>query len=349
MPEQANLQTPAGDSVLADFELPHSAVLHPLGYPLRIESNSREVIAAASRSWSAFSQRSDHRPAQRSDHPPAQRSDHRPVRISIGVSETAARISEAGFTGAPPVYRSRDHLMSIVSDAENFVSCDFNSGFAFGWVTPDTVSDHGFFRYYFLDAAILALLTQLYLAPVHAALVQLDGSGVMLCGESHAGKSTLAYACARAGWNFICDDGTALIRDRDDRYAIGNPSTLRLREEAKLLFPELEDCLAVVRPNGRIGIEVFTNRLPISIAEGCVIDHVVFLNRRESAPKLVPFETEAALGWFEQFSMCWGSKHVQEHQRNTYRRLLGASTWELRYRDLDGAVATLERLVRRGM
>src|SRR3984893_13579436 len=109
MPEQANLQTPASNPVLADFGLPYSAVFYPLGYPVRIESNSREVIAAASRRWSAFSQRSD----------------HRPVRISIGVSKTAA-----GFTGAPPVYRSRDHLMSIVSGAENFVSCDFNSGVA---------------------------------------------------------------------------------------------------------------------------------------------------------------------------------------------------------------------------
>jgi hypothetical protein len=27
--------------------------------------------------------------------------------------------------------------------------------------------------------------------------------GVLLCGGTHAGKSTLSYACAQRGWNYV--------------------------------------------------------------------------------------------------------------------------------------------------
>lgn len=263
-----------------------------------------------------------------------------PIRISLGVSESTAPLPDR------PSFRSRDHLMSIISDAENFVICDFNHGSAFGWITPSTVSDREFFRMRFLESSALTLIGQLYLAPIHGALIQLDGRGVLLCGGTFAGKSTLAYACARAGWTYVCDDGVSLIRDRDDRYGIGNPYVLRFREDAKLLFPELADCPAAVRLNGKIGVEVLTNLLQgISIANGSVIDHIVFLNRDEPGPKLMRFETEAALCWFEQFS-CYGTEKVRNLQRNAYRRLTGAKIWELRYTELDSAVARLERLVR---
>ena len=105
----------------------------------------------------------------------------------------------------------------------------------------------------------------------------------MFCGDSFAGKSTLAYACARAGWTYVSDDGTFLVRDRDDRFAIGDPYSIRFRTDAPALFPELSDHLPTVRPNGKIAIEVLTRHLPISIAPSCIVDHVVFLDREHQA------------------------------------------------------------------
>lgn len=326
MPEQAVLQTTNPDPVLADFELSRAGLFYPLGYPMRIESNSGEVIAAARESWSGFSRCWD----------------EVPIQISLGVSESATPLASR------PSFRSRDHLMSIISDAENFVTCDFHSASGFGWVTPATVSDRASFRLHFLESSALILIQQLHLAPMHAALVRLAARGVLLCGTTFAGKSTLAYACARAGWTFISDDATSLIRKRDDRYGIGNPHALRFREDAKSFFPELADRTTAMRPNGKIGIEVLTDQLAgISTADGCVIDHVVFLNRREPGPKLVRFDKQDALCWFEQFS-CYGTREARDSQRNAYRRLMGAGIWELRYRDLDSAVARLESLVRNG-
>src|SRR5581483_8256042 len=48
---------------------------------------------------------------------------------------------------------------------------------------------------------------------VHAALMSLDGRGLLLPGASGAGKSTLALALARAGFGFGGDDVALLDRD----------------------------------------------------------------------------------------------------------------------------------------
>src|SRR5205823_4570358 len=118
--------------------------------------------------------------------------------------------------------------------------------------------------------------------------------------------------------------------------------------DVKSLFPELENWPAELRLNGKLGVEVLTKQLDgITTADGCAIDHIVFLNRHEPSPKLVPYDGETALSWFEQFS-CYGSERIRELQRKAYLRLIRARMWELRYRSLDEAVARLERLVHAG-
>lgn len=54
------------------------------------------------------------------------------------------------------MYRARENLLSIISDPGNFVVCDFDRAFAYGWLTEETVSDSAFLRYYFLEAAALS-------------------------------------------------------------------------------------------------------------------------------------------------------------------------------------------------
>jgi hypothetical protein len=171
-----------------------------------------------------------------------------------------------------------------------------------------------------------------------------EGVGVALCGESFAGKSTLAYACAREGWSFIADDGTFLIRNREGRHAVGNPHSVRFREDAKKLFPELEEFRVAIRQNGEPGMEVRTSELPISIMSGCAIDHLVFLRRSASgAASMNRFAAAEALRWLEQTAF-YGAEEVQASQRQTYQRLLGADIWELHYSDLTEARGLLEKL-----
>ena len=310
------------DPVRASVKLPYAATLFPLGFPMHLESNSTDVIHAAKESWAAF--------------PPA--FDEQPVRLSVGVEGKDLALPR------PPTFLSRQHLLSIVSDTRNSLVCDLEQGFAFGWVTEDVAAAGPFFRYYFLDAAVLAVISQLYLTAVHGALVEREGRGILLCGDSFAGKSTLAYACARAGWTLISDDGVFLVRRREDRYAIGNPFSIRFRDDARILFPELRTHLTKTRANGKIGIEVATKDVPgILTATESTVEHLVFLNRHAGGnARLMTLCHSEALARLQ----CphFGLDSVREENEQAHRRLLTAGVWQLNYGDLGSAVDRLETL-----
>jgi hypothetical protein len=312
------------DPVLANFELPRRSQFYPLGFPLVLETNSEEVIQAAAEEFGRF----------------APRFEETPVRLSLGVSE-----GEETPLASEPRIVSREHLITSFWDQSNFVVSDLRSGFAFGWATRGVARDHVFLRYRFLRAHALNMLEHRFLASLHGAFVARNGRGVVLCGDSFAGKTTLAYACARAGWTYLTDDGTSLIRARPDRYAVADPYHIHFREDAPALFPELRGRAITARPNAKIGIEVLTSDLPIVTAGGCSVDHVVFLNRGESGrAHLAPHSKQDAMAWCERY-ISYGEARARMEQRQTLRRLLDAGVWELRYRDLAGAVDCLERLV----
>jgi hypothetical protein len=327
MPEKSIFEMVMPDPVLAAYELPLRATYYPFGFPLELATNSAHVLEAAAEGWGEFTQQFH----------------AAPVRMHLGVAP-------GSNTHLPPTstFRSREHLMFFVADSENFMVCDFNQGFGFGWTTESVAADHALVRYRFLTAAGLSLIEQQAFASMHCGLVVRNGCGVAFFGDSLAGKSTLSYACARAGWTFVSDDGIFLVRNSSYRYAVGDPYTLRLRADAKPLFPELQDRIATTRPNGKEGIEIFTRELPIQVAPGCTIDHIVFLNRDQPGPARVRrYPKDDAQQWCQRYAT-FGVPGVRQAQAECYERLLRASIWEMCYSDLDDAVARLERLVDSG-
>jgi len=311
-------------SFLTDFEYPIRARFYPLGFPLDLETNSQGVILAAKQAWGEFTQRIE----------------ETPVRLCVGVSEHETDIQH---TPEPQIV-SQEHLITFLWDQFTFVVCDLRSGFALGRLTRKVAADHSFLRHRFLQGSVMTMLVHRFLAPVHGALIARDGVGILLCGDSFAGKSTLAYACARAGWTYLTDDGTYLVRNRADRYAVANPYYTRLREDAPSLFPELKGHAIAVRPNGKIGMEISTATLAIAIAEGSSIEHVVFLNRSAGArAHLVSHSKEAAMEWCEQH-ISYGEAAVRAEQRQTLLRLLDAGLWKMDYSGLDDAITCLESL-----
>ena len=189
----------------------------------------------------------------------------------------------------------------------------------------------------------MTMVVTAHLAPVHSALIMRNGVGVALCGESLAGKSTLSYACARSGWSFVADDGTFLLRNRTDRYAVGNPYGIRFREDAKNLFPELARHQIARRQNGRLGMEVRTSELPVTTAPGCSIDHMVFLRRANSgAATMNRFDANDALRWLHR-SPAYGPLDAQASQRQA-TQINDALTGELHYSDLEDAIRLLNGL-----
>jgi len=323
MPVELQTIPETEDIALHDIPLPIRTTLFPLGFPLELATNSEAVLAAARQSWNSF--------------PVA----YPEARLSLNLAVTE---QEDERLPPRPKFRSHGHLMSIVSDAQNQVICDFSRGCASGWITRRVAENATLVRLRFLESSVMSMLVAGHLAAMHGALVTRGGVGIALCGESFAGKSSLSYACACSGWTFISDDGTFLLRNRADRYALGNPYNIRLREDARVLFPELAGRTVARRHNGALGIEVPTADLPISTAHGCSIDHLVFLRRSRSGPaRMNPLAPGEALRWLEKMIL-YGPASVQASQRHAYQRLLDAGIWELGYSDLPSAVQLLDRL-----
>jgi hypothetical protein len=314
------------DPLQCDVELPLHGVYHPLGFTLEIATNSGAALAAAQESWGQF---------RKSFSEPS-------LQLRVGVVEGSPNACPA-----PPVARGQRNLVAMVTDAENFAVLDLREGFAFSWLTKAIAENRPYLRYHFFEGIVLALLDYLYLSSIHAACVALDGHGVLLCGNSHSGKSSLAYACARRGWTFVSDDTTRIVRKRSGRLAIGNPHHMRFRDSAIKLFPELAERRIAPRVTGELAIEVATASMPeIVTAAQCSIDYIAFLNRGKSGPaRAVLYPREKAMQWFEQTNFFW-EQSVQAAKKESLRDLLAAQAFELSYSDLESAVRQLETIVR---
>jgi len=315
------------DPLLYDFEMPLRAVHYPVGFPLEIATNSEEILAAARESWGYFNKVFA----------------YPPLALRIGVLD-------GGPADCPPepVHRQQRNLRACVADTENFSVSDLKNGFAFAWLTRATVENRAYLRWHFLEAMSWNLLGA-YLTPVHAACVRLQDRGVLLCGDSSAGKSSLAYACAKNGWLYMADDSSSLVRGRREPLVVGNPYQIRFRESAVELFPELKQWPLTLRATGEMAIEVRTARMPeVRTMTECFIDYIVFLRRGHAGPpRLLPFPKHEALRWFEQV-ICCGEGEVVEAQKASLQNLLTAEIFELRYGGLAAAVGRLEEMVHSG-
>ena len=155
--------------------------------------------------------------------------------------------------------------MTAISDAENFAICDYTRNLAVCRLTENVAKRRPFVAYYYLKALVNYAFAQLYLTPVHAACVAWNGRGVLLCGESGAGKTTLAYACARKGWTYISDNESWLVRAAAGNLLVGDSRKIRFRPDAPTLFPELEDQQNQIVPAN------------IKTADTCQLARVVYL------------------------------------------------------------------------
>jgi hypothetical protein len=256
-------------------------------------------------------------------------------------------VIEGSSTECPPAvtYRANHNLRSVIADKDNFCVCDLKQGFAFGWMTPAVVEHHNYFRYHFLEAAAsFFLIDSPCVTLIHAACVKMAGHGVLLCGDSGAGKSSLAFACARAGWTYLSDDLVLLAHGGEDRVVTGNPHMFRFRDSAADLFPELKGERIVPHAVSKPTIEFPSERVQqITIADKCSVSYIVFLNRRDPNPSgLVPYPRDIAQEWFE---LGIDAGELREARVAAIHNLLTVEILELRYSDLDCAVEELERLV----
>ncbi len=319
------MSAPDDDSVLRQVELPLRATYFPLGFPLQVFSNSHAVMDAADESWGHFQPKFNLAPLE--------------LRITVGDDEGNSLLP------AVPAYSLQKGILLHIANTHNFLVCDLENGHSFGSITRSTADYRLYLQYHFLEGAALSMVTAMHATPIHAACVSPFGSGMLLCGDSGAGKSSLSYAGARAGWTFVSDDASYLPLNRRDRLVIGNRHKIRFRSQGSELFPELKGRPVTPRAAGKPSIEVPTTELTgLTTADSAVVEYIIFLNRKDpGADALVPLSKSSALPWFKR-SCFTATNRTRGDQDAALERLLSVPIFELRYRDLDWAIERLERL-----
>jgi hypothetical protein len=293
-----------------------------MGFPLEIETDAPEIMAAAEQAWGRYSR---FRAAE-------------PVRIRAAVSgheEAASQPPRVEFEGA---------WMSITRSDTNYARANLSTGNAEIHLTREVAADAAYVNYYFLKPLAYLLLAPRHYAFVHASCVALRERALILCGEAFAGKTCLAYACAGRGWTFLSGDATHLRHYSSDFYVVGRPFSIRFRESARELFPELEEWPAVVRPNGKASIEVEPERLGLHTALRAPASHLVFLERRATgSARIASVTRDEAIRRLDE-AVFFGDAAIQRKQRATLAHFASLPVVRLAYSTLDGAEAALREL-----
>lgn len=313
------------DALLSGMKLPLHRTFYPLGFAVEIMTNDPDVLVAADESFG-------HRLRCRG---------HGALQVRIGISE--GNDSECP---PEPTRREYNHLYSLVADGDNQALLDLRTCTNFVWLNKSALNNKIYFRYNFLEKVVYLLLGASVVTDIHAACVSNNGKGILLCGESGAGKTTLAYACARAGWTYTSDDTCYLINDSDSPRVIGHSHRVRFRPEAKALFPELESRAVAPRMEGKPSIEMQFSDLPgfqISTTPEVAVHAIVYLNRSSSTnAKLtaLPAGTATLRTCQELFS----AGEIREMHEARLQILSDVPTYELHYRELRDAMQELDLL-----
>ena len=319
---------PSWDPLGYTTNLPLRETFYPLGFSLQIETNSQDVLASARVSWSGST-------ATFPDPP---------LRIRVIVS---GRGESAGSLPAPTAH-AQGHLFTLVAGQDDFAACDVERGFAFAVVREPTARNSKHFRFHYLECLTYILLSWHRLTAIHASCVSDSENAVLFCGKSGAGKSCLAYACARGGLEFVSDDAVYLVRDDANRMVLGKPRWLRLKQSAAALFPELRAYPPGLDVHGEDVIELATAQISgMKTRETARQARVVLVERQSeaSSPRLERMDPEEAAQLLVRELPRWEAR-VSSEQADSVRQVVAGGAYRLIYNDLGPAVEAIKRLLR---
>ncbi len=291
------------------------ALLHPLGYPARFESEVAEPLRIAAESWRS-----------------------RTCLFDVPPLSVTIHVQDGPVPEGPPQYRALPEGFSLACDRITRAEFSLSARAACLHVSSAALNRPEWFRHQLLECLVLTALDAVYFVGLHAAcVVPPKGRGILLCGASGSGKSTLAYACARQRWTFVCDDSH--LSPGPENIVTGNTDKIRLREPARDLFPELAGEPTVTAPNGKRCIEVDPAQLPRASAAAPARD-CVFLSRRPGPATLGRYPEACAIEYFAGYNTRYNRDSMIQRLRDFVR----GRTWLLEYESLEGAMRAMERL-----
>ncbi len=127
----------------------------------------------------------------------------------------------------------------------------------------------------FLNGSVFgALLHQRALLPLHGCSIKINGNGVIICGSSGAGKSSLTYALCRGDAQFINDDITPLRVTKHEVKIVPLESRIKLWDDTLSTFGVDYSALNKIRPQ----INKFYTSVQDPLKEDVELQHIIILS-----------------------------------------------------------------------
>jgi len=251
----------------------HQRSLHLLGALFRFESNSVRLLRLVDQAFAGLPR---HRLSAAT---PSLR-----VRLLLTSRETAASSAEP-----PPLTTwSAPGLLCGALDAANIAVISPAQGTALVRVSRDMLQRPYHVRYELIEFAVYVLAARAQaLVALHAAAVGERGHGLLLMGDSGAGKTTMALHCLLQGLQLIAED--AVFVAPAAMLATGVGSFLHVRSSGLRLLrgyrgaASIRSSPIIRRRSGEHKYEVDLRRAGYALAPAAMkIRAVVFLSKRSA-------------------------------------------------------------------
>lgn len=254
-----------------------------LGLPLAVESNDPAALEAAEESFGSWRRL----PAELVA--PAPR-----LNVSVVVSPGA------GAAGERFNWRHNNGWF-IASAGPHVLSARVDLGEAVAFVTRQLVAERANLRYQVLECLGLLLASFHDRTPIQAAAVVRGERAIVLAGPSGTGKSSLCYACVRAGFQLLAED-VVYVSSTDGLGLWGCPWHMHLLPDTVRFFPELADRPVELQANGKEKLEVVTTHLHPEAAQPHATRAVVCLVERVPGVRstLEPIDPALAIATLSQ-------------------------------------------------
>lgn len=217
-----------GDFLKQDVQTPLRASYVAAGIRFGIETNSETVLEAAGDNLDPADPNAPD------------------IRLRIWVED----LPNQGEACLTPYFRGLGQFVFSSYGEQSSLLVNLRDRRGAGRLTRALVRREEFWKTIFFPSILAILAPSVGLTSLHSACVAFRGRGMLLVGDSSAGKSTLSLALCRAGFDFLCDDRTLLGRREGELQAWALSPEMKQRPESLHHFPELRRLRLTSAPDG---------------------------------------------------------------------------------------------------
>ena len=266
-----------GDFLRRNASTPLTEYFLAARVPFRLSTNSPSILAAAQESFSA-----PHTNALRPE-------------FSMRFWADSNRHSTGPWP--KPHLRGLDQFVYAGFDEGSFALVDLRGHRIIGRVSATMADDIAQWKRVIFPMLLSVIGATVGITELHCACVAKGSRGILLAGQSHSGKSTLALALGSLGFDFLSDDRTCCSVRNRALHAWSLPTDLKLRAEAAKWFSGLTPSLSTLQSNE---LRFLPETLPfINRVRDCIPRCLLFLNPQTSASfqldRISPEEAAARL------------------------------------------------------